>query len=190
MPAESDPTLGTIFYLVVIFAIIPIVLFVLSRAASPGFQPEPFQVEEIRRLARSLEQSVAKSLEDATHAFASASGERRALDDLIQLAERTESFRARMQQLEGNQGVRVREFYLLQNAFRRARRGFPKLTTYARHPERLQGLIRTMESLRFYFDSAPAPAEETQAERPGHARETIAEEPAVESTAASATPPA
>src|SRR4051812_18374823 len=43
-------SIGTIAYVIIVFAMIPGVLFLLSRAAVSS-HPEPYQMDEVRRLA-------------------------------------------------------------------------------------------------------------------------------------------
>ncbi len=158
MPVESDTTLGPIYYLVILFAIVPFLLYLLSRAAAPGLHPEPFQIEEMRKLADQLHLAAEKAVEEASHRFGSRSGERRALDDLLQLAERAEHFRSRMQERGVRlSGMRQKEFFLLENSFERAQAGFNRLEAYRVFPAPFQGLIQTLNSLRYYFDTRAEP---------------------------------
>jgi hypothetical protein len=160
MPVESDSSpFGPIFYLVILFVIVPLLLYVLSRAASSGFQPEPFQVEEMRRLAEHLHGATEKAIEEATHRFGSRPGERRALDELLQFGEIAERFRGKMRERGLRvSGVRQREFFLLENAFVRAEGGFSQLTAHRSTPSTFQGLTQTLNALRYYFDAAPVAA--------------------------------
>lgn len=161
MVFDAGPAFGTILTLITLFMIMPVVSYILSRAASPRFHVEPAQLEEIRKLAGELDLAVERALEDATHSFASAASERRALDKLLELADRVERFRLQMQfDRIRKTGLLQQEFFLLQTAFEKARPGFAELGAFHKSAVSFHELIQVMDALRFHFEVPSQPEED------------------------------
>ena len=158
MSTDLDSMTGVMIYLLIFFAAIPIVFFVLSRTASTSFDPGTGMLSEIRYLAIQLEEASRRILQEATQGFKSAPGQRQTLERIIRLVENAERFQMKMADPSRSVGVAQHEFFLLQDTFQGGLKELQGLQTYPVSGDAVVQLFRTMDSLHFYFDpSVPRP---------------------------------
>lgn len=157
MLSDADPNSAywTIATLVILFGLIPAVLFLLGKAASAGINPDKEQMKEVRRLAVEISQGAENLLTEGSHVFSGAAGERFALDVFIQFADSADQFR--MLALDpGRSPSRVRSaFRTLVIDFEKALAAYPALKAYRAGQERLDKLNRYIDALKRLYDAQP-----------------------------------
>jgi hypothetical protein len=157
MLSDADPNSAywTIATLVILFGLIPAVLFLLGRAATVGTTPDKEQMKEVRRLAVEIGQGAENLLTEGSRVFTGASGERFVLDVFIRFADSADQFRMMALDLERSPS-RVRSaFRELIIDFERALAAYPALKAYRAGQERLEKLGRYMEELKRLYDAQP-----------------------------------
>jgi hypothetical protein len=157
MPTDMDPNnlAWTIATLIILFGMIPAILFLLGKAATAGAQPDIEQMGEARHLAVQINHAAEKLLTDATHAFVGIPGERQALDALIQLADTAERFRVLILDPVRSPGRTRRAYRELVVDFEHARLASPALQAFGSGPERIERLRRLIEELKRLYDAQP-----------------------------------
>ena len=151
MDFVADSNFRTVIYLAISLVLIPSVLLLLSKVALASLQPEPHEFSEVRRLAKRLDDLVHGALQQATHAYSSAPGERRALDELIRFVDAVETFGKSFRSAGRRHSSLHRDFMLLQTDYDRAARQFRALLAFQLSNEKFLALSATMEELRFYY---------------------------------------
>jgi hypothetical protein len=171
MDMGPDSITRTVIYLAISFALFPAVLLLLSKVALSSLQPEPHEFSEVRRLAMQLDELAYEALQQTTHAFASAAGERKALDELIRFVDRVEIFRKKFRAAGHRQASMERDFLLLQADYDRAAPNFRHLLAFQFSQKVFLSLSVCMEELRFYYaaphfsPSRPRKGDEGQQEK-------------------------
>jgi len=142
--------------LVIVFGLIPTILFLLGKAATAGTAPDPEQMKEVRRIAIEISERAEEMLTEGTQLFTGSAGERLALDGFIRFADGAERF-----QLLVLSPVRSRTRY--RNAFQdlvanyeRLVAAFPALKAYRSGQDRLDRVGRLVEGLKRLYDAQPA----------------------------------
>jgi hypothetical protein len=155
MDLGPDGITRTLIELAISVVLFPAVLLLLSKVALASLRPEPHEFSEVRRLANELDGLAHEVLQQATHAFVSAAGERRALDELIRFVDRVETFRKRFRAAGRAHASLERDFLLLQADHDRAAQSFRYLMAFRLSKDKFLSLSGCMEELRFYY-AAPS----------------------------------
>lgn len=158
MDLNANTSLWTGVLFMLSLALLPGVLLTLGWVALSRFHPEPFEMTEVQKLARDLNEAADLALQEATHAFSSRPGERRALEDLIRLADMIEGFRYRVNRSMKVPSSTQNEFLRLQARFDQVAADFRKLTAHQVFGNVFIDLIHCMDSLRFYYSTKASTA--------------------------------
>jgi hypothetical protein len=157
MLPDSNPSsaIWTIASLVILFGMIPAILFLLGRAASAGTQPDSEQMDEAKQLAIQINQASEALLTEASQAFVGAPGERQALDSLIRFADSAEGLRIALLSPARSPSRGRKAFRDLMMDFELARLSFPALRAYRTGLEKMERLEMVIEELKVLYDARP-----------------------------------
>jgi hypothetical protein len=157
MLSAADPysAFWTIATLVILFGLIPAILFLLGKASSASSAPDQEQMKEVRRLAVEIGQKAELMLTEGSHVFTGAPGERFALDVFIRFADSADQFRMMVLDPDRSSARARNAFRVLAADYERAVAAYPALKAYRQGQERLEKLGRCIEELKLFYDAQP-----------------------------------
>jgi hypothetical protein len=175
MLSASDPNSAfwTIATLVILFGLIPTILFLLGKASSASSIPDHEQMKEVRRLAVEIGQKAELMLTESSHLFTGAPGERFALDVFIRFADSADQFRMMVLDPDHSSSRTRNAFRVLAADFERAGAAYPALKAYRQGQERLEKIGRCIEELKLFYDAHPMAYKQPQVNRSPAKKQSI-----------------
>jgi hypothetical protein len=155
MLSDSEPmsAFWTIATLVILFGLIPAILFLLGKAATAGTTPDKDQMNDVRRLAGEISISAEKMLTEASRVFGGAAGERIGLNLLIRFADSADRFRMSVLDPERHSSRARSLFRTLTLDFERLQATLPLFNSYRSGQPHLDRAWRAIEELQIIYDA-------------------------------------
>jgi hypothetical protein len=139
----------------ILFGLIPAILFLLGKAASASTAPDAEQMKEVRQLAVEISQKAELMLTEGSHLFTGTTSERFALDVFIRFADSADQFRMMVLNPDRSAARARNAFRELILDFERAAAAYPALKAYRQGQDRLDKLSRCIEELKHFYDAQP-----------------------------------